>query len=106
MMSDRQRGVPEEVDRRRSRLLFIVARGHAELRAAIECALRGLAGVEVIEDRRRNRRLLSRTEPEPKVDDRPTPGDPDSDHPAGPVPTLAISNVPGRPWPTSLRHRV
>jgi hypothetical protein len=51
-----------------SRLLFIVARGHAELRSAIERVFRGRSGVEVLEDRRGDGCLLPRPEREPHPD--------------------------------------
>jgi hypothetical protein len=51
-----------------SRLLFVVARGQAELRSAIERVFRGRSGVEVVEDRRGDGCLLPRPEREPVLD--------------------------------------
>lgn len=103
-MSEQERWGAGAADRHGSNLLVIVAQGHAELRSAIEWALRGLPGVQVIEDRRKNRRLLSRSELEPR--DATPSGDPDLDHPTGAAPTLTISQAPGRAWPLPLWHRV
>ena len=96
----------------KSRLLFIVARGQGDLRAAIEHALWGLPGLEVIEDRRGDGTLLSRPQPEPKRDTQSSPGDPEPDRPSGTAtatlaPTLAITRSTDRlvHSPPALRVR-
>jgi hypothetical protein len=108
-----ERGVEREgatggAERKASRLLFIVARGHADLRAAIERALEGLPGLEVVEDRRGDGTLLSRWDQGAGLD-APSSGDPGSDHhsvagAAPPAPTLAIARMPRIAWSLSHPH--
>lgn len=85
-----------------SKVLFVVARGQADLRAAIEWALRGLPGLEIIEDRRQDGSLLSRPEHESRGPSPPPSGDPDPDQPTGRDGPSAIARVPWTAWPGSL----
>ena len=96
-------GGGEEPAATKSRLLYIVARGQGGLRAAIEHVLRGLPGLEVIEDRREDGSLLSRSEPEPTGATQSSSGDPEPDRPSGTAtaalaPTLAIARAPRTAW--------